>query len=79
MGSYEKLFLWRGGAGGGGGWRLILVTNSLKSKYCSLFSKYSVQIKQTQSNYKKKGNNAPKLSMARVGLKTGMSNGRAKN
>ena len=75
----KNSFFGGGGGGGGGGWRLILVTNSLKSKYRSLFGKYSLQIKQTKSNYKKKGSNAPKLSMARVGLKTGMSNGRAKN
>ena len=39
MGSYEKLFI--RGVGGGAG-RLIPVRNSSKSKYCSLFSKYSV-------------------------------------
>ena len=36
-------------------------------------------MKQIKRNYKKKGNIATKLSVARVGLKTGMSNGRAKN
>ena len=47
MGSYGKLFL-----GGNGG--LIPVRNSSKSKYCSLFSKYLVQIKYIKSNYEKK-------------------------
>ena len=44
--------LLRGGEGGGGG-RLILVRNSSKFKYCSLFSKYSVQNKKLKSKKKK--------------------------
>ena len=50
MGSYEKPFAGRGGGGG----RLILVRNSSKFKYCSLFSKYSVQNKKLKSKKKKK-------------------------